>query len=246
MLVGSCTAGLRGQDKHPVAADSSLLTEPEDKDILSDTAVHITGIVISPDSVSAWKHKKQFAYIKNLDSLLKIKQQQDLDAYNKALKQKPNKFFQQLFSSRLLQALFWTIAIAFVVFILYKLFLSNGIFKRNTEKVLVTEVLSQEVIATVSDYDKLVHQSVKLGDYRMAVRYLFLKTLMQLADKEYLHHAADKTNYQYVQEIRTDKKNEFASLVLNYEYVWYGNFSVGSDTYTVIEKKFSTFNSKIQ
>lgn len=98
---------------------------------------------------------------------------------------------------------------------------------------------------TVSDYDKLIHQSCKLGDYRMAVRYLYLKNLAALADQELLTLSADKTNYQYVQEIEAGLKNEFASLVLIYEYTWYGNFSPAQETYTGIEKKYIDFYKKI-
>ena len=58
----------------------------EERDILSDTTIYINHVNISPDSVAAWKQHKRFAYIKNLDSLLKIKQQEELDAYNKRLK----------------------------------------------------------------------------------------------------------------------------------------------------------------
>lgn len=233
----------KGTDKSEIPDDRAL---SEEKDILSDTTVYINDIVIAADSVKAWKNNKRFAYLKNIDSLLKQKQQEELDAYNKALKNKPNNFLKNLFSSGILQVLFWAVAIAFVVFILYRLFLSNGIFRRNTLAKSVSELPEPEVVATVADYDKLVQQSIKLGDYRMAVRYLFLKTLVHLGGKDYLHHSPDKTNYQYVQEIRADKRNEFASLVLNYEYIWYGNFHLNSELFTGIEKKFSSFNSKIQ
>jgi hypothetical protein len=230
----------------PVENEEAGNDEDEEADILSDTTVYITSIKIYPDTVAAWKNNKRFAYMKDIDSLLKIKQQEELDALNKRLKSRPNTFFQKLFSSGILQLLFWAVAIAFVLLILYKLFLSNGIFKRNVARSPVNEVPEEEKIATVADYDKLIHQSIKLGDYRMAVRYLFLKTLVQLADKELLHYAADKTNYQYVQEIGAGKKNEFASLVLNYEYVWYGNFALNAELFTAIEKIFTSFNSKIQ
>ena len=227
--------------------DTETVTTTEERDILSDTSVIISSISLHADTVAGWKSDKRFAYAKNLDTLLKIKQQEDLDEYNKRLKEKPNNFIAALFASGLPQILFWTIAIGFVVFILYKLFLSNGVFKRSPKAAVTknTEVQPDELIATVADYDKLVHQSVKLGDYRMAVRYQFLKTLAQLSDKEYIYRSVDKTNYEYVREIRADKKNEFAALVLNYEYIWYGNFPVNSDTYTGIEKKFSTFYKKI-
>lgn len=256
-------SGIRAQDKRFEYADSALIQEspstsmqeytdeednvPEDeKDILSDTTIYITDINISPDSVLAWKQNKRFGYVNNLDSLLKIKQQEDLDNYQQAVKQKPNNFLKKLFSSGMLQIFFWIVAMSFVVFVLYKLFFSNGIFKKNMLRTTVSEVQEKEIITTIADYDKLVLQSVKQADYRMAIRYLFLKTLMQLSEKEYIHYATGKTNYQYAEEISSDKKNEFAALVLNYEYIWYGNFQLPLESYTVIEKKFSSFFNHIQ
>ena len=240
LLYESPPAGI-DEDSNPAKNDVV-----EDRDILSDTVIYINHITIASDSIVAWKNNKRFAYVTNLDSLLKIRNQEMMDEFKKASQKKPNTFLIRLFSSGILQVLFWGVAIAFVLFILYKLFLSNGIFKRNATSKVVSEVLVEEVIATVADYDRLIHESLAQGDHRMAVRYLFLRTLVDLADKEYLHYSADKTNYQYVQEIRIDKRNEFASLVLNYEYIWYGNFPLTGESYAGVEKKFNNFYSKIQ
>lgn len=184
--------------------------------------------------------------MKNIDSLLEIKKQEEIDAYKESLTNKQGKFIQKLLSSGILPFFFWSMAIAFVIFILYKLFLSNGIFKRNSVSVPVIETPEEMILATVSDYEKLVQQSIDLADYRSAVRFLFLKTLVQLAEGEYIQRSADKTNYQYVQELKPEKRNEFSALVLNYEYVWYGHIPLNRELFNGIEKKFIAFNNKIQ
>jgi hypothetical protein len=226
--------------------DTSTPIVEEEKDILSDTILYITHIDISQDSVISWKNNKRFSYMKYIDSLLKIKKQEELDAYNEALNDKSVNFIRQLLSSGVMQFIFWAVAIAFVVFILYRLFLSNGIFKRKFAEVRVITTPEELKSATISDYDKLMHHSIDKADYRSAVRFLFLKTLVQLAEGEYIKQSADKTNYQYVQEIRTDMRNEFSSLVLNYEYVWYGNVTLNRELFDGIEKKFIAFKNKIE
>lgn len=234
-------------ETHKDKDTTTLLTDTaEEKDILSDTTLYITHIDISRDSVTVWKKDKRFSYLKNIDSLLKIKKQEELEAYNEALDDKQGKFIQKLLSSGVLQFIFWAIAIAFIVFILYKLFLSNGIFKRYAAGIPVNETPEEMIMATVSDYEKLIQQSISLADYRSAVRFLFLRTLVQLAEGDHIKQSADKTNYQYVQEIRADKRNDFSALVLNYEYAWYGNVTLTRELYTGIEKKFTAFYSKIQ
>lgn len=182
----------------------------------------------------------------HIDSLLKIKKQQELDAYNEEVNDTSAKFIQQLLSSDFLQFIFWATAIVFVIFILYRLFVSNGVFKRKPVEIPVVEPPEELKLATVSEYDKLIQQSVNLADYRSAVRFLFLKTLVQLAERDCIQQSADKTNYQYVQEIRADLKNDFSSLVLNYEYTWYGNVALTRELYNGIENKFIAFNKKIQ
>ena len=215
--------------------------------ILSDTALYITKIDIAADSVRQWKKDKRFAYMRNLDSLLKKKQQENKAVNNDShLKEDHSaSFLERILSSGIIRIIFWAIAISFVGFILFKLFLSNGVFKKSVSTSQIEELPEEVMPVTVHDYDKLIHQSCKLGDYRMAVRYLFLKTLAQLSDKEYLQLSADKTNYQYVQEISPNKKNEFASLVLTYEYCWYGHFLLDQETYSGIEKKYIAFYHKI-
>jgi len=256
-----CALSLHAQDKPFEYSDSSLLIESqqtvntgtvsdedsivtENRDILSDTTLYINPIEIVPDSITKWKSDRRFGYMKNLERLLKEKQQQEVEADDKPA-DNSGSFLYKLLTSPFIRLFFWGVAVCFVLFLIYKLFLSNGIFRRNTRSSPLQELPTEEEPVTVSDYDKLIHQSCKLGDYRMAVRYLFLKNLARLADKEYLHLSADKTNYQYVQEIRADKKNEFASLVLTYEYIWYGNFPLNQEAYTGIEKRYSSFFHKI-
>ncbi|MEO6668627.1 MAG: DUF4129 domain-containing protein, partial [Ferruginibacter sp.] len=150
------------------------------------------------------------------------------------------------FSSGIVQAFFWAIAVFMLVFILYKLFSNQGIFRKNRSALPVKEIEEDDHnIDDASDYDALIQQSVKQEDFRMAVRYLFLKTLRQLADRGHLQRSADKTNYQYVQQISQAKKKDFASLVLNYEYVWYGHLDIAREQFEQIEKNYTAFYNKI-
>jgi hypothetical protein len=73
-----------------------------------------------------------------------------------------------------------------------------------------------------------------------------LHTLHKLAGKELIMIAADKTNYQYVSELKNAmQRNDFAALTLNYEYVWYGEFAIDEQVYGKIRTGFKTFNDRI-
>ena len=226
-------------------ADKTSDDQTNDEEITeADTTLYLHPITLSADTIASWKNNKKFAYVKNLDSLLKLKDKENLSLQQ--TQQTSASFLQELFSSGIIQFILWAIAAGIVLFILYRLFLSKGIFRRTVSLPAVEEMADEQVFENASDYDSLIQQSFKLEDYRMAVRYLFLKTLWQLEGKGMLERRADKTNYKYVQEIAEDKKNDFASLVLNYEYIWYGNLKISREQYGELEKRYGSFYNKIK
>ena len=137
-------------------------------------------------------------------------------------------------------------AIAFVLFILYRLFLAEGAFKRQSKSTNAQAEVEEEIITKESDFDALIRQSLQSGNYRQAVRYHYLQTLHLLAEKNMVQLAPDKTNFQYVSEIANrNHQQPFASLTLNYEYVWYGEFEINKNVYDKIESNFRGFNQQI-
>lgn len=212
----------------------------------TDTTLYLNGLSLPADSVRRWKNAKEFAYIKYIDSLLKDKQDKEKKKPKQAVPTGTG-FLDRLLSSGFIQALLWTLAGLFVLFIVYRLFLSEGVFRRESKsaKAINAEV-EEEQINSETDFDALVNQALQQNNLRLAVRYQYLRSLHKLAAKELLQMAPDKTNYQYVRELKdASLQNELASLTLNYEYVWYGEFVVDQDTYQKIETGFKNFNQKI-
>jgi hypothetical protein len=214
-----------------------------------DTTLYFARPEVSTDSVAAWKGSKEFAYVKNMDSLLMAaknsqhqRQQQQRDNSSSG-----SSWLGRFLSSDGVQVFFWCLAIFFVLFILYKLFLTEGAFRRSTMASSPgTPEAEEEVITSESDLESLIRQALQAGNYRLAVRYKYLQTLYKLAAKKMVELAVDKTNYQYVREISNyNYQNEFAALTLNYEYVWYGEFEIEENIYRRIETGFSQFNNKL-
>lgn len=212
-----------------------------------DTTVYYNRLEISPDSIAAWKSQKAFSYIKNLDSLLKARQQKQPEKQQEPESSAGNSWLSSLFASVVFQAILWIFAISFVLFILYRLFLAEGAFrKKTTSSNVVAPAAEEEVIDSESDFELLIKQAVQQGNFRLAIRYQYLQTLHKLADKQLVQMAADKTNYQYVREISNQNyQNDFAALTLNYEYVWYGEFAIDEITYRRLENGFVQFNQKL-
>lgn len=250
-----CSSALKiaAQQKQFDFKDSLMLDREKKKsadtvfenNILGDTLIDIHAISISRDTLIFWKNKKEFAYQKNLDSLLRNLKNKFSNTGDKKNIVKTISFFDRLFNASFLKGFLWLLAALFTGFILYNLFLSEGTFKKNVKDKNTTDQVSEEDVFLHEDYDALLHQAYKLQDFRLATRYLFLKTLQRLNNKSLIDYAADKTNSKYANEIPAHKRNEFASLVMNYEYVWYGNISISRELFDKIEIRFSSFLNKI-
>lgn len=232
----------RAQDIKKVYQDSSISIDQDEK---PDTTLNLNNLVLPSDSIQRWKDLKEFAYAKYLDSLLKDKQTKQFKSRSGSAK--PG-LINRFLSSTFLRVLLWTLGAFFVLFILYRLFLTEGVFKRGSKKAgPVLQEAEEEIISGETDFDNLVNQALQNNDYRLAVRYQYLKTLHKLADKNCIELARDKTNFQYVQEIADpDLKNDFASLTLNYEYVWYGEFRIDKSIYQKIRMNVTTLNQKLK
>ena len=230
-------------DQIEVVKDSTVLVDAPatalEDDEPADTSLYKNDLNLSYDSIKNWRNLKDYAYTKYLDSLLKNIKQKEPPAPRRSI-------FSNLFNSNIVTVLLWTVAIAFILFILYRLFLAEGVFKRKLKSVKTEAEVAEEIITSESDFDALIRQAIQNGNYRQAVRYQYLRTLHLLAEKNMVQLAPDKTNFQYVSEIANRSyQQDFASLTLNYEYVWYGEFEIDKNIYDKIESNFSRFNQKI-
>lgn len=210
-----------------------------------DTVLAPRAVQIDPDTIRQLKNKKEFAYVSNLDSILKALQ----DKENAAAAAKPEKprrsFMNDFLQAPILRTILMLLALFFVAVILYHLLKDQAIFRKVSSRLptKVVDVQNDELLQ--NDYDLLVHQACKLSDYRMAVRYLFLKTLQELRDKNIIEYLPGKTNSRYATEIPQQWRNEFSRIVLHYEYAWYGKFRVSREQFTLIEKNYASFLQKI-
>lgn len=256
--------GSTAQDNNYVYKDSTLLYEdsvatksitapPQEDDeeandedeIVVDTSLTSNQLTLEYDSVRALKNAKSFAYAKNLDSLLKAYQQSMLKEEKDTARDMS--WLEILLLSRATFYFFWILAISFIGFILYKLFFTRGFFQQNYARAKVNVIPGEtEKLSATADYGKLAAQAAAEGNYRVAVRFLYLQSLQKLTGKGLVQFAVDKTNYQYVSELSGKPyKKAFAALTLNYEYVWYGEFQLDGTLFNTIHNQFKQFNSEV-
>lgn len=211
----------------------------------ADTVLYPNNLQVSYDSIMNWKNLKAYAYSRYLDSLLKKQKKEEVK--QETPRSSGPGFFDSILGSGLVSVLLWTLAIFFILFIIYRLFLADGVFKRSAKTIKKQEDDAvEEEVTNESDFNALIRTALQHGNYRQAVRYQYLRTLHMLADKNFIELAPDKTNYQYVSEIKNrDKQMAFAGITLNYEYVWYGEFNIDKNIYHKIETGFTSLNQTL-
>lgn len=237
-----------------------------DVEEMPSTQLNPNKLTVPPDSVLDWKQRKEFAYASYLDSLLKNditrnqpQQKQEERPMRGRNAQKVEyvpadndkvSWLDNVFRSPITKWVLYSLAALFVLFVLYKLFFTGGIKKaRRKAPVIAQPEAEEETLTYESDFDRFIRLALQAGNYRLAIRYQYLRVLHNLAERNIIEMAADKTNYQYVREMGTrgvpvtrQTQNDFAALTLNYEYAWYGEFNVDEPVYRRIEKDFNNFN----
>lgn len=87
--------------------------------------------------------------------------------------------------------------------------------------------------------EDLIRQSVENNNYRLAIRYQYVLLLKNLSRKGWVDYHPEKTDREYLREIRSDRLKELmASIIYIYHRTWYGNHRVQSQDYTVADQTF--------
>lgn len=97
------------------------------------------------------------------------------------------------------------------------------------------------------DFEDLIQKALKNNDYRLAIRYLYLKSLQVLAQKSIIDWHYKKTNIDYLNEINNSTvKKSFQKVSYVYDYVWYGEFEIDEELFQKTQTEFSTLNNAVR
>jgi hypothetical protein len=133
-------------------------------------------------------------------------------------------------SYNILKYSFIGLFIAGVIFILWKSKFS-ALLKGNAKKLGGASFTDLPENIEGINIDKFIEEAMRSGNYRLAVRWCFLKSLQWLNKQHKITWQPAKTNIDYQQEL-TDKKlkEDFTALSKVFEYTWYGEISLTEKT----------------
>ena len=98
-----------------------------------------------------------------------------------------------------------------------------------------------------TDIDGLLQKAIHNKEYRLAIRYYYLSVLKTLSNKKLIDYHIDKTNSEYLFEIKNESiRNEFSYLSYIYSYVWYGDFPIDETNFKLAENKYTSFKNSLK
>ena len=142
--------------------------------------------------------------------------------------------------STLLDYIYYALMIVALILII------RGLIKADRRGLLYGKIDSNEIKIIESeedisqlDFEELINAALARKDYKLAVRYLFLKSLKQLSEKEIIELRNNKTNYQYLSEIKNNGIfDAFKKANSRFEWIWYGNFPVDENLMKSSQNEF--------
>jgi len=147
------------------------------------------------------------------------------------------------------QTLLWIVILAvFATGLAIYLGGSNvGLFRKKNVKAANAgeEEITEDIFAI--NYQKEIDKAAAQGNYRLAIRLMFLRLLKNMSEKNIIRYKQDKTNLDYLMELHpTNYYNSFFRVTRNYEYSWYGQFNVSEDAFKLIRSDFDQFDKELR
>lgn len=134
-----------------------------------------------------------------------------------------------------------------VIYLLVKFFVGENFGSIFTKKAVpMTEINLTEQHIEELDLDKLITNALENKDYRLAIRYNYLKALKLLSQKNIIEWHFEKTNRDYQREMDSHKlKPIFQEVSYLYDHIWYGEQPIGNPVYEAAKLRFNALKNQI-
>ncbi|MBN1187699.1 MAG: hypothetical protein JXB49_35825 [Bacteroidales bacterium] len=144
----------------------------------------------------------------------------------------------------LIKYLIFAALIILVVMQLTKTRLSGLFYKHmNRPSISITEL---DMNLDNEELENRIKNEINAGNYRMALRFLYIKLLKILTAYDHIIWKKGKTDYDYFTELASTAYQEpFKKLSIIYEYTWYGNFKPKENHFSRIYDEFNQIFSQV-
>lgn len=152
-----------------------------------------------------------------------------------------------VFSAR---SLLLFIAVLLLIFVIYKAVAGNAILiNKPIEHRRPIALKDIETNLQEADVESFLAESLQQKDYRLAIRLYYLAIIKELAAKGFIDWKRDKTNGQYLRELRRKQYPQlkaFKSVTRVFEYVWYSNMAFDGGQFEEVRIDFNNLLQSIK
>lgn len=145
------------------------------------------------------------------------------------------------------QTVLIVLASAILLFFVLKLsgMTNGGLFGKENKADKLGYLISDDDIHTV-DFESAIEKAINDGNYRFAVRLLYLQSLKKLADLGLINWQINKTNVTYLRELYGNRLyDNFNNLTLQFENNWYGDVPIEENEFLQVKNQFVEFNQQL-
>ncbi|UII19490.1 hypothetical protein [Fulvivirga ligni] len=151
------------------------------------------------------------------------------------------------FGGQVFQFIMILVLVAVLVFVLYKILGSHGGFNPKNKK-LSDNISVEDLEEKLMESDLLIWLKKAVSDknYKLALRIYYLMIIKELSLKGIIHWKKEKTNLEYMMEMRDHESyNQFEEVTNIYHLVWYGDKNVGDPYLINASHKFKAYFQSI-
>ncbi|MFK5982446.1 MAG: hypothetical protein QM499_05995 [Flavobacteriaceae bacterium] len=145
------------------------------------------------------------------------------------------------------EILIYVILIIIAVYIISRLFLNTNTtsFFSKKSKDLAPISFEEEHIEQIN-LEELIKNALSQSDFRLAIRYMYLKTLKDLSINNLIDWHYDKTNFDYQNELKSPNLSDsFGRVSYLYDHIWYGEFGLDESEFSKAKKEFDQLTKAI-
>ena len=149
---------------------------------------------------------------------------------------------------QIIKIIVYILLIVFAIYILVKLLVgdnASSFFSRKSKMVAPLNI-QEEHIENI-DLDSYIKNALKEENYRLAIRYMYLKSLKSLSLNNIIDWHFEKTNSDYYREIKNAAlKENFKKTSYLYDNIWYGEYALDKAGFENAEKDFERLNQNLK
>ena len=144
-----------------------------------------------------------------------------------------------------MKIIYWFLGIAALAFFVLKVSKMNrlNLFSASPQS-KTPYTIEEENIHAIS-FDEAIQNALQEGNYRLAIRLVYLQNLKMLTDKDLIEWQLNKTNKDYLRELIPSLQQSFKHITDVFEYAWYGHFTVTKEDFATLKENVLEFQKQL-